>query len=141
VPGIAEGSAPTPSPRSKITRLTAIAVLAVLMSGLAYAWHTDWGACRPASVISTETEAIAKARELIAERGLFYFDGVGGARQILKRLDEQPHCCEALRSSVALKPVWEVGLQIAEDGKPRHYMHIIMTRCGGIVSRGKITEY
>jgi hypothetical protein len=115
--------------------------LVVVVLPFAYVYYAYSGAaCHPGSMIWNETEAVARAKQIIAQRGLFYFEGVGGTKQILKRLDEQPNCCGAskLFEVLRLASTWQVSLGIGEAERPYYHMQIEMTFCGNLISTGKM---
>jgi hypothetical protein len=116
------------------------AMLSITIFAALYIYST-YG-CQSSKRISTEKEAISRAKQIMIQRGLFYFDGIGGSQKIIEKLSEQPNCCTAVKSfglSYAGN-VWEVSLAIAEEQRPSLYMHLIVTPCGDLVSYGKIAE-
>ena len=107
-----------------------VAGVAVMLVIFGVAQKHFQNACYSKAVISSQAKAIETAKELIVERRIFDFPGLGTPADFVASLARNPKCCGASRyfSFIRLSSVWRVVLDT--DGDYKYATLIETDECG-----------
>ena len=120
-------------------RIVARVVVVLVIFGVAQKHFQN--ACYSKAVILSQAKAIETVKELIVDRRIFDFPGLGTPTDFVASLAENPKCCGASRyfSFTRLSSVWSVVL--ASNGANNYFVFVETDECGQrIFDRGIVAE-